>query len=38
MTIDEFAQAAGYGKISSDIMATTKKIIHVRHVGLEKVK
>ena len=38
MTIDEFAQAACYGKISSDIMATTKKIIRVRHVGLEKVK
>jgi len=38
MTIDEFAQAACYGKIGSDIMATTKKIIRVRHVGLEKVK
>jgi small subunit ribosomal protein S3Ae len=38
MTIDEFAQAACYGKINSDIMAAIKKIIHVRHVGLEKVK
>ena len=38
MTIDEFVQAACYGKISSDIMAATKKIIRVRHVGLEKVK
>ena len=38
MTIDEFVQAACYGKINSDIMATTKKIIRVRHVGLEKVK
>ena len=38
MTIDEFAQAACYGKINSDIMASTKKIIRVRHVGLEKVK
>jgi len=38
MTIDEFAQAACYGKINSDIMAATKKIIRVRHVGLEKVK
>ena len=38
MTIDEFVQAACYGKINSDIMAATKKIIHVRHVGLEKVK
>ena len=38
MTIDEFVQAACYGKISSDIMAETKKIIRVRHVGLEKVK
>ena len=38
MTIDEFIQAACYGKINSDIMAATKKIIRVRHVGLEKVK
>jgi len=38
MTIDEFAQAACYGKINSDIMAATKKIVRVRHVGLEKVK
>ena len=38
MTIDEFSQAACYGKINSDIMAATKKIIRVRHVGLEKVK
>ena len=38
MTLDEFAQAACYGKINSDVMAAIKKIIHVRHVGLEKVK
>ena len=38
MTIDEFAQAACYGKINSDIMVASKKIIRVRHVGLEKVK
>jgi len=38
MTIDEFVQAACYGKINSDIMAATKKVIRVRHVGLEKVK
>jgi len=38
MIIDEFVQAACYGKINSDIMAATKKIIRVRHVGLEKVK
>ena len=38
MTIDEFAQAACYGKINSDIMSSTKKIIRVRHVGLEIVK
>jgi len=37
-TIDEFVQAACYGKINSDIMAATKKIIRVRHVGLEKVR
>ena len=38
MTIDEFVQAACYGKINSDIMVATKKVIRVRHVGLEKVK
>jgi small subunit ribosomal protein S3Ae len=38
MTIDQFVQAACYGKINSDIMAATKKLIRVRHVGLEKVK
>ena len=38
MTIDEFAQAACYRKIESEIMGASKKIIHVRHVGLEKVK
>ncbi|WOV92419.1 MAG: 30S ribosomal protein S3ae [Candidatus Nitrosoabyssus spongiisocia] len=38
MTIDQFVQAACYGKINSDIMAAAKKIIRIRHVGLEKVK
>jgi small subunit ribosomal protein S3Ae len=38
MTIDQFVQATCYGKINSDIMAATKKLIRVRHVGLEKVK
>ena len=38
MTIDEFVQAACYGKINSDIMAASKKLIRMRHVGLEKVK
>jgi len=38
MTIDQFVQASCYGKINSDIMAASKKIIHLRHVGLEKVK
>jgi len=38
MTIDQFVQASCYGKINSDIMAATKKVIHLRHVGLEKVK
>jgi small subunit ribosomal protein S3Ae len=38
MTIDQFVQATCYGKINSDIMAAFKKIIRVRHVGLEKVK
>ncbi len=38
MTIDQFVQATCYSKINSDIMAAFKKIIKVRHVGLEKVK
>ena len=38
MTIDEFVQATCYGKINSDIMAATKKLIRMRHVGLEKAK
>ena len=38
MTIDQFVQATSFGKINSDIMAAAKKIIRVRHVGLEKVK
>ncbi len=38
MSIDEFVQAACYGKINSDIMAQSKKIIRLRHVGLERVK
>ena len=38
MTIDQFVQATCYSKINSDIMAAFKKLIRVRHVGLEKVK
>lgn len=38
MTLDQFVQASCYGKINSDIMASAKKVIHLRHVGLEKVK
>ena len=38
MTLDQFVQASCYGKINSDIMAAAKKVIHLRHVGLEKVK
>ena len=38
MDLDEFVQAACYGKINSDIMGEAKKIIRLRHVGLEKVK
>ncbi|NOS62301.1 MAG: 30S ribosomal protein S3ae [Nitrosarchaeum sp.] len=38
MTVDQFVQATCYSKINSDIMAAFKKIIRVRHVGLEKVK
>ena len=38
MTLDQFVQASCYGKNNSDIMAAAKKVIHLRHVGLEKVK
>ncbi|MEO9278249.1 MAG: 30S ribosomal protein S3ae [Nitrososphaera sp.] len=38
MTIDQFIQATAFGKINSDIHAAIKKIIHVRHVGIEKAK
>lgn len=38
MTIEQFVQAACYSKINSDIMAAFKKVIRIRHVGLEKVK
>lgn len=38
MSIDQFVQATCYGKINSDIMAAAKKLIRIRHVGLEKVK
>ncbi len=38
MTLDQFVQASCYGKINSDIMAASKKVIRLRHVGLEKVK
>ena len=38
MTIDQFVQATCYGKINSDIMAAAKKVIRMRHIGLEKVK
>ena len=38
MTIDQFVQATCYSKINSDIMAAFKRVIKVRHVGLEKVK
>ena len=38
MDIDGFVQATCYGKINSDIMSAAKKVIKLRHVGLEKVK
>ena len=38
LDLDQFVQAACYGKINSDIMGEAKKVIHLRHVGLEKVK
>jgi len=38
MTIEQFIQATAFGKINSDILAAVKKVIHVRHVGIEKAK
>jgi len=38
MTIEQFVKATCYSQINSDIMAAFKKVIRVRHVGLEKVK
>jgi small subunit ribosomal protein S3Ae len=38
MTIDQFIQATAFGKINSDILAAVKKVVHVRHVGIEKTK
>jgi len=38
MNIEQFVQATCYGKINSDILAAAKKVIRMRHVGLEKVK
>ncbi len=38
MTIEQFVQATAFGKMNSDIMVAVKKIIHVRHVGIEKAK
>lgn len=38
MTVEQFVQATCYSKINSDIMAAFKRVIRVRHVGLEKVK
>jgi len=38
MSIEQFVQATCYGKINSDIMGAAKRVIRMRHVGLEKVK
>tara|TARA_B100000029_G_C17414659_1_gene902025 strand:- start:127 stop:756 length:630 start_codon:yes stop_codon:yes gene_type:complete len=38
MDLDGFVQATCYGKINAEIMASAKKIIRLRHVGLERVK
>ncbi len=38
MSIDQFVQATCFGKINSDIMGAAKRVIKMRHVGLEKVK
>lgn len=38
MTIDQFVQATCYNALDSEILAEVKKIVRIRHVGLEKVK
>ena len=38
LDIDGFVQATCYEKINADIRSATKKVIKLRHVGLEKVK
>ena len=38
MTVDQFAQEATMGKLSSDILAEAKKITAIRHLGIKKTK
>lgn len=38
MTIDQFVQATCYNGLDAEVMAEVKKIVRIRHVGLEKVK
>lgn len=38
MNIDQFVHATCHGKISADIMTAAKRVVRIRHVGLEKVK
>lgn len=37
-TIDSFVQSACQSKINADVMSAAKKLVKIRHVGLEKVK
>jgi small subunit ribosomal protein S3Ae len=38
LTLDQFAQEVTMGKVAADILAETKKITPIRHVGIKKTK
>lgn len=38
ITVDQFAQEVTMGKMASDVMAETKKITVMRHLGIKKTK
>ena len=38
ITVDQFAQEVTMGKMASDIMAASKKITAIRHLGIKKTK
>jgi len=38
MTYDQFSQEVVYGKTASDILNEAKKVTHIRHIGVRKIK